>query len=150
MSARLYAIVHDLPGRLWCGPAAVAAVTGAPTSRIHAIIAAERATHGFRRGEGIKGTWPNELRLAMFALGYRCIWHAGANVAGTPRPTFAQFRRARAPELRDAALVVSLTGHFVALAGNRLVDNRYRDPIMASDYPHQRTRVEGAYAVTRL
>jgi hypothetical protein len=145
MSARLYAIVHDLPGRLWCGPAAVAAVTGAPTSRVHAIIEAWRIARRGYAGRGVRRTYAGELAYAVRELGFvaTCYYASGDN------PTFATFRRSRSLAMRRVAYIVLVTDHFVALAGNRLVDSVHRDPILASDWKHQRTRVREYIIVTK-
>jgi hypothetical protein len=140
---RLYAIQHDLPTILWCGPAAVAAVTGAPTSRIVEII---RANRGERdgRARAVTYTWPAELIHALHALGRDSYW-TGMSMRG--EPTFAQFRKARTTQMRARALIVLVTGHFLVLAGNRFMDSRQREPILATQWSGQRRRVQGYITV---
>jgi hypothetical protein len=134
---RLYQIQHDLPGRLWCGPAALSAATGKPTS---VIVETLRKVTGRDR---IMGLHTNEMVHALRMLGYaRSDWQH------VTRTSFAQFRKSRASGLRAETLIVGTTTHFVVLAGNRLVDNRYRDPIWASDYHQPRARVS-TYIIVR-
>lgn len=131
--AKLYAIHVDVKSHLWCGFASIAAATGLPVSTIK-----QTACTVLQR-ERVTGMWSGEVVKVLRALGYdsRATYYGKGS-----RPTFKAFRTGRDERARASLLIVGLTGHFVTLLGNRLVDNRHCDPIMCTDYRHQRTRVE--------
>ena len=140
MSARLYQINHDAGGHLWCGPAAVATVTGHPTSRV--LETAKRLTGR----EAIKSMHVHEVCDTVRELGFpgsfTVSWRGS-------RPTFTQFRKGRSPRERRTPLILLISTHFVVLAGNRLVDSSYMDPIFATDYHHPRWRVHYSIEVRK-
>lgn len=137
MSAKLYAIQHDVDRKLWCGPAAIAAVTGLPTSEVYE--ACDRVL-----GRQTKRMSAHQVARALRALGHE----ARGVFLDRPKPTFAKFRKIRSPEYRRRPLILLLTGHFVVLAGNRFVDSNNLDPILASDYWRQKKRVIGFVELT--
>lgn len=138
MSAPLYAINHDAGGRLWCGLAVVAAVTGTPTRAIVDKIQdlRGRPTDALGRAKPVEVIFPHEIKACLKAFGCEIVV---VEVFSKPMPTFCQWRRSRGPG-RDYAVVL-VTGHYVAVSGRRFVDSRYRDWISPSDWPHQRARV---------
>ena len=133
MSARLYQIVKDVPGHLWCGPAAIAAITGEPVSKV--LYAAKRVT----TRESIRRMWCSEIVATLHELG-----RPRAETFGFvgPYPTLAQWRKTRDEELHVRPVIAFITGHFIAVAGNRVVDHEFTDPIYLSDHPNQRKRVK--------
>lgn len=141
-SATLYQIQKDIPGHLWCGPAAIAAVTGRPVSEVISAVKTVRQLRGGSssvREQPVKAMFASEVRCTLNHLGFQ-----GSYSVPTPRdarPTFAGWRKSRTPEFRQQPLIVLVTGHFVCIAGNRLVDNTHVDPILASEYDGQRKLV---------
>lgn len=143
MSARLYQIQKDIPGHLWCGPATIAAVTGRPVSEVVEWVRwiREKRGAGFRR-PAVKWMYASEVVRALQYLGF-----PDARCYACPDITFAQWRKKRTPEQRRRAEILLLTDHFVAVAGNRLVDNVHVDPILASAYSRQRALVRQAISL---
>lgn len=66
----LHPIVHDNRSHLWCGPAAIAMVTGQPTSVIHRLAREYRRDQG-RRNLSVSGMTVLELEHVMERLGYK-------------------------------------------------------------------------------
>lgn len=135
----LYQIQHDNKSKLWCGPAAIAAVTGYPTSIITRMI---RDVSG---GPRVTGTSNRELLIVMRRLGYvmvdQLLGHRGQTLANFCRLNRAHF--ARRP------MIVNLTNHYVVLAGRRFVDNMRPDPVPISSAPLRRALVERAWTFER-
>lgn len=140
----LYAINHDFRGHLWCGPAAIAAVTGEPTSRAVREIKAVRAAYGNDAGP-IKGTWPSEVARAIGRI--RPTWGIEVVYFDRVRMTFSQWRNHR--RRSDRVYIVAITGHFLAVAGNKLMDDNNREWIPVSEYHKQRAIVRKVIQIRR-
>lgn len=141
---RLYEIHHDFPGRLWCGPAAIAAVTGAPTSRAVSAIKAVRDKYGDFVGP-VKGTWPNEIARAIGRI--RPTWSIEVIHFEYFKTTLAQWRNYHRQS--NLIYVVAITGHFLAVAGNKLMDDNNREWIPVSEYHKQRAIVRKVIQIRR-
>jgi len=62
-------IDHDLDGLLWCGPAVVSAVTGAPTSEVKELIRKYRK----KPTKPVRGTTDEELSYALEHYGCKLM-----------------------------------------------------------------------------
>jgi hypothetical protein len=132
MKPKLRAVKHDADRRLWCGPAAIASVTGLKTSKVYPACDAVV-------GHNARKMYQHQVAAVLRDLGFT----AYSNVVPNPRPTFTAFRRERQPHLRKTPLIVYVTGHFLVLQGNRVVDNKATSPILASESRSARRRVKG-------
>lgn len=109
-------------GPLWCGPAALMAVTGCNKYRAEAAIRKTRRTahesgESERKGDWVAGVTQLELVGAL--------WLLGCHVRVEPRRvTLARWLRER--ESKEMC-IVELTKHFIAVAGDRWVDNNHRN-----------------------
>lgn len=137
----LYQIVHDNQSKLWCGPAAIAAITGQPTSVITQMI---RGVNGKTK---VTGTSNAELLAVMRRLGYariECLELA------RERMTLARFAKLHRKMFAGRATVVNVTDHYVVLAGRRFVDSSRRDPVLISDAPYRRAIVKRAWSFEKV
>jgi hypothetical protein len=66
----IHALVHDNKSRLWCGPAAIALLTGHPTSVIHRMILERRRGRCTRDSRAVTGTSHAEVYDVLRDLGY--------------------------------------------------------------------------------
>ncbi len=116
MTATLHPIVHDIEGAmLWCGPAAIAAITGQPTSVIHRLVKIDRGNT-----KAVRGMFHGELHRVMRRLGYE----VHTCVIGCSRiEHFAQFNRA---EFQDRPMIAATADHYFVLFQDRFVDNGAR------------------------
>lgn len=130
----LYQINHDLKTKLWCGPAAIAAVTGYPTSIIMQALKEDTGK------VAVKGVYNSQLWRVMMRFGYG----VAKNISGQNR-TLAQFARDHAEDFAKAPMVVNVTGHYLVLFGRRSVDNWTKDPVFISDSPHRLKKVKAAW-----
>lgn len=131
--------LHAAPGTAlsFCGPTALAAITGETVERIEQIIVAHRAQHGQprrdkKRGAIVRTMWANEVAPVCAALGWRVVVERYR-----PGMTFAQWQAQRG----DGPHLVLITGHFVAVSGHWFVDSGNRLPIPLSRAPYRRKRV---------
>jgi hypothetical protein len=67
----IHALVHDNKSRLWCGPAAIALITGQPTSVIHRMILEGRRGRCTRDSRAVTGTTHAEVYQVLRELGYK-------------------------------------------------------------------------------
>jgi hypothetical protein len=142
----LYQINHDLAGRkLWCGPGAIALVTGLPTSLIYAHADAERRSRGGKRG--VEGMYPTELWAVLRACGYRVTEVFNARGDGL---TLRQFSRSKGALFADRPAIIQVGNHFGVVVGRRYVDNQTGDPIYIGDSKYLRSFVTAAWVVERV
>jgi hypothetical protein len=121
----------------WCGPVAVAATIGVDVAAVRNLIK-------WYRNRAVRGTYPNELQLAFRHFGYDMA--LVADLRSSP-PTLATWERERTD--MEAAYVVIITGHWVAVRGKWLCDTFTRGvPVEIKDAPHRRKRVRFVYRVT--
>jgi hypothetical protein len=157
MSTKLHPIKHDLPGTLWCGPAALSAVTGEPTSRIHDIIKKIRGDN-----KPVKGVRNSELVKTAFVLGYALepmfdyleewgkLPYCGRPPLSRFKPTLARFVRLNRKELARFPMIVNVTGHYVVVSGRTFLDNNVGAAVPLKKAPRRRCRVKKAFRVVRI
>jgi hypothetical protein len=126
----LHPVFSDRPSAPYCGPVAIAAVTGVPVADVEAAVLAYRAAGGVCRerhrgaGQGeVRSMWWDEVEPVLTCLGWRAhtrlLWR---------RPTFAQWLCSDAED-RDGPCIVLLTEHFVAVCGAQFVDSFHCTPV---------------------
>lgn len=138
----LYEVGNAAGRKLWCGPTAVAAITGLDVTTVHMKIPRPR----------VMGTAAHELWKVMMDAGWkveRCSnphpdekWHDGV----------LSFRRWSKSKHRDAnvAYLVMLTDHWVAVKGRWMCDTYTQGkPVRLTQGPHKRCRVQRVYRVYR-
>jgi hypothetical protein len=123
---------------MWCGPVAVAAILGADVAEVRDVIKRHR------HGKPVKGTSATELQLAFRHFGQHM--ELAADLRTNP-PTFATWERERMD--LDAAYVVMITGHWVAVRGKWFCDTFTKGlPVRIKDAPWRRKRVRMVYLIT--
>lgn len=131
--------------RRWCGPSAIAGITGNDYPTAMNAIKAVRGRSDFPERLIIKGVPEYEMRGAFERLGYRMN-----RITFAPGITFARFLRERTPEQRKSIILVVAGNHYMAVSGNKAVDGIVREPVFISKMPGRRKRMESAYIVTRV
>lgn len=135
----LHAITHDNRSKLWCGLAALATVTGRPTSECATLL------RQIRGGKPVKGVHTFELRRAFEKLGYQVT-----HVPGRRKITLAAWLRDYANAYQDHAVVVVVSNHFVAVEGRKFCDSHTKQPVFLKAAPWRRARVHDAFQVIRV
>jgi hypothetical protein len=134
---------------LWCGPAALSAITGRNAEYCAVILKRRRATVSGKRRD-VKSTWPSQLVMFLrrhgFAVRELPVEHEYLH-RGRLTDTFGRWLRGteRRP---DAYYLIGVTGHWIVVRGNRLVDSHNPDGVPARTV-YQRCRVMDVYEVTR-
>lgn len=141
---KLHAIKHDYRAGLWCGIAALATVSGRPTSECREAILAARSKRDGHYSASIRVTgihnW--ELRNAALLLGINTRGIAAFNGPMKQRPTLGQYLRSRDAEARANVLIICVTGHYVTVKGRSFVDNHTKEVTPIKEAPFMRKRVE--------
>lgn len=119
---------------IYCGPAALCAVTGKPYEEVRTMInnIRDRASN-----TAVKGMWPTELRRCLRRLGFYGVWWKPE----TERPTLAKFLRDRPKDMINQTLIIELTGHYVTVKGRKFIDNHTKVPVFIRQAPFRRKRV---------
>jgi hypothetical protein len=130
----------DRRRKLWCGPTVVSALIGIDAAAARDIIKESRG------GRAVMGTTARELDLDFRARGY---WLDLLTDYSSNSPTFATWLRL--PRDPDHALVVQVTGHWLAVRGNWFCDTSTKgQPVKVRHAPHKRKRVPMVYRLNRL
>lgn len=140
------AVINDTRYKLYCGPMAIAAVTGASPRMILDAFRHRRGKNAFRsdgRCKGIRGTSHDEVRSVMLAFGCPVLWHSLRGVPNHQKPTLAGFLSTFS--LRRATIIM-IARHWIAVDRRFMIDTHTDGkPIELADAPHRRARVHGYF-----
>lgn len=140
-------------GRMWCGPAALSAVTGKTVEELG--LQEVRSMHDAQLQNKLyeSGFTSSKvkIRYATFDRTRRDPWWPGFvhNETVVNTPTLARFLRERTPEQRRQTMVIAAGSHYVVVERDWLVDNSNPDGVDIMDYGFRRRRVTAAFIVTR-
>lgn len=146
-----YPVNHDLDTQLWCGPAAVSALTGVATSEIHALIREYRENPDAR----IEGTIDPEIEYVFHRLGYtmQLVYFCHAPLY-KGYLTFARWLKDMPREHHVGYLVGQRhdgrkAGHWCVVTGDRYLCS-YSNSVWidVDEAPRRRARVQSAYAIS--
>lgn len=143
---KLRDVVNDTKSRPFCGPTAVAAITGAPISVVRDAFRLARYGRkwlSMPRSPAIKGTWPSEVTAVLSMFGYIGNW---APVSG--RPTLARWLDERKGVTRTNPCIMEVTGHVVATSGWQFCDTSSSGVVVeATEALGRRARVRAVFVV---
>lgn len=141
-------VENDTNVKIYCGPTAIAAVTGLPPS---VVLDACRTA---RDGED----WPEKhlhpprikgINISVLGRALRILGYAGRWVEVCDRPTLAAWLETRSPYERRLPCIVNVTRHYVAVAGYMFADTFTKGQVVEVDEaPHRRKRVERVFFIT--
>lgn len=138
----LFAPIVDAGHVPYCGPTAIAALTGVPVSRIEKMIRRCRRG-GYRDSAGrkiaIKGSYPWEVIKVLKRLGCK------VTAMKDPESTFGRFCADTAHI--NAAFLVRVTGHFMAAFKGTFCDTSNLEPVPVDGYNKAARRVIQAWRV---
>ena len=141
--------------RTYCGPTAIAAITGLPIATIEAAVLVHRAKHAppkrerMPAGVAVCSMWQSEVAPVCDLLGFVAhLVHDDRVLPSTLKRTLTQYvARERAG---DVPKLVIVTGHFVAIHGRMFCDTFKRTPCNIREARHtNRCRVIMAWTITR-
>lgn len=138
---------NDTRSRAYCGPTAVAAITGAPISMVrdtYRLVRFGREWVHRPTAPGIVGTTYDEAEKVLRLLGFVGVWR---HVDGAP--TFAAYMQARTGIERTHPGILFVTRHAVAVSGWQFCDTLSKGRVIeADDAPRRRKRVRKVFVVT--
>lgn len=148
--------VNSPKGRVkWCGPTALAALTGLSYEEAIDLLKAVRVRAG-RRNPTVKGVQNGDMFLALLRMGYEAerikVQTVGLTKKGEPQTeTFAAFLSRRSGHLRDAPILVNVTRHYLAVEGAWGIESRTEGnaPISVMELGSRRARMEHAWEIVR-
>lgn len=147
-STILVPVENDTPHKPFCGPTAIATVTGQPLSSV--LEACRRAAHGddwpnhHLRSPKVRGLVPAHLETALKLFGVVGYWKAVRD-----RPTLAAWLEGRTQDEFRSVAVVVVTGHYVTVSGEQFVDTFTGGQVVHVDEaPRRRMRVKYVFIVT--
>ena len=134
-------MLHPVKGRAYCGPTSIAAITGLDVETVKYVV---RKVNGKKF---VKGMFNIETKKTLHALGYE-IQSSSANHA-EDNPTLARWFRTRKD--RKELNLLHLTGHYIAVQGNKLVDTQTSGEVVnIGDAPRRRKRVKHVWKVIKI
>ena len=136
----------------YCGPVAIAAVTGKDVTKIEEAIQRNR-----NNGRMVIGTFASDLSGALHEFGFRMI---RVSVSRTPEPalgdkkipnpTLVHWLRTRKPADGKSTFILNVGHHWIAVEGRRICDTYTSgEPTFIRSGPHRRRRVLEAYRIER-
>lgn len=143
----LHDVVNDTKSRAFCGPTAVASITGEKVSRVRDAYRLVRHGPGWPnlpRAPAIMRAPLSETEQVLRLFGYVGVWH---EVAG--RPTLAAYLKGRTGVERTHPCVVLVTRHYVAVSGWLFCDTFSKGLVVDADAaPQPRKRVQKVFVIT--
>ena len=132
-------ILRSKSSNHYCGPAALAALAG---------IHVDEAARMLREASGKRAVKGIAVRHVLRALTWQGLRASTLHSLGGPRPTLTQALRGvlKTRKPREKYLVM-ITGHFIAIQGRRLVDNKHPEGIALTACPYRRRRVKGVWRI---
>jgi hypothetical protein len=127
---------------VYCGPAALMAVSGKRLAEVRAAINAAKQR---KENTGVCGMYDWELFIAMDNLGLK---HHCQKIDFPPHVrTLAKIVEDKNWCLPDRTYIVSLTGHYVAVENGVVMDNRIRFGCSVTEHPSKNKRVHALIEV---
>lgn len=151
LDAGLFAVDGETTPFTYCGPTAIAALTGAPVVRVEDMVLAWRATMGtprksrMPRGCRVRTMWGGEVSPVLRKLGFGCEELVGQEA---PTRTLRQtLLRMRAAGHGSAPLLVLISGHFIAVRGDMFVDTNNPKPRFLHAHRFMRCKVKRVWLI---
>lgn len=141
---KLHPIKSSRENRIYCGPTAVATITGRSIECVEAWINTYRRK---RQDKVVVASQPFELVYALKELGYKAVRTERYDVENKniQKPTLAKWLRSRKD--RNQVYIIHITNHYVTVKGNKLIDNHTMEPVFIRQAPHRRARVHSVIHV---
>lgn len=134
--------VIDVKHTPYCGPTAVAALTGVPVGRIEKMIRRKRRgghRDALGRRRAVRGTYTWEIVRLLTRLGCK------VQEMADPESTFGRFCDDTAH--MSSAFLVEVTGHFMAVYRGSFIDTGHMQPTPAAGYAKAARRVKRAWRI---
>lgn len=139
MAMKLKPLINDTDGQhIFCGPTAMAAITGRKVSKVLDALRvgrwgrdwkrSHRECYGYRRSPQIKGTYAGQMSRAFDHLGFIMYTEPFAKPMTLDR--FAQLKRGS-----EFAYLIEVKHHWIAFAGGKVADTSTKGvPVKVADF----------------
>jgi hypothetical protein len=136
----MHTVKHDLRGKLWCGPAALSAITGRGTREVRDAL---WTFYGDR--EPVRGVPRTAMLRVLEAMGYgfRALWEWNPDYRN---PTLRQFEKHFRPVLGELPVLCGVTRHWTVLQEGLFVDSWTKKPLPFAQAPAEIRRRHVWYA----
>ena len=133
-------------GRWYCGPHAIAVITGRSFETVRAAINEHR---GRAAHIGVTGMWSREVEAALNTLGYGMdtILNSRAEKVCN-RLSLSHWLKH--PRHEGRVYLVELTTHFVIVTDDWLIDNHTKGKVDIHFAPHRRSKVTRVFSCFRM
>jgi hypothetical protein len=134
---------YDVRSRAFCGPTAIAAVTGEPISHIRDVIRSFVGPKSNGHARAIMGLSNRLLLATMSKLGWRVINRSGdADNRSNRRDVFrfGDFLDYVQMHEHEGPYIVNVTGHYYAVDADEICDTDLKIPIEIHRFKHGRQR----------
>jgi hypothetical protein len=134
----------------WCGPAALALITGRTLKHCHRLLAQIRGIDQ----RYLKGVQNYEMKRALTRMGY--------SKKGIAIPLREGKKSMHMPTLRQwieedmktkhwrGVVLVNVTNHYVVAHRGLVADNQWQKPVPPVVHPAGRKRIEQAWLITKI
>ncbi len=145
----LHNVNVDRKGRVFCGPWAMAALTGLSITAVEQAIRdqnfIDRVSRDGRRLP-VRGTYPIEVLKALNTLGFRTVKVGTEHNGKTLKKAYELMK-----DLHNRSLLVMVKGHWMAIRRGIVVDTMVKEPISLELMAKGRRRTfESAYIVEKM
>lgn len=145
----LHNVNIDRKGQVFCGPWAMAALTGLPITKVEEAIRdqnfIDRVSRGGRRLP-VRGTYPTEVLKALNQLGYRTVKVGIEHNGKTLKKAYELMK-----DFHNKSLLVMVKGHWMVIRRGVVTDTVVREPISLELMAKGRRRqFEQAYVVEKM
>jgi len=131
---------------MYCGPAALCAISGWTYEEVRSEV------NGVRRrkyNQGITGMHNHEMKKALWSMGFvmeqvNCYRLYDEN---NKQFTLNQFLKPRPKSDKTRTMLINVTGHYVTVQGDKLVDNHTGNPVHIAIAPWKRKKVQQVWFV---
>lgn len=130
-------------GRWYCGPFALAAITGMSFEEVRAAINIQKGRSNLN--QGILGTSNAQMVNALGDAGYKVIKVFNR---ADDKLTFSQWQKQWGIDASKVYLI-ELTGHWVTVQGGYFIDNHTQHKVHLAYAPWKRKRVKTVYQIAK-
>jgi hypothetical protein len=134
---------YDIRGGAYCGPTAIAAITGQPISVIREVIRTQIGTKANGHAMPVMGVSNKDLLATMATLGWRVIAESGdAENESNRRDIFRFGDFLDYVQMHEHAgpYIVNVTGHYYAVDSDEICDTHLQIPIEIHRFKRGRRR----------
>jgi hypothetical protein len=131
----------------WCGPSAVAIITGRTLKFCHNKFAKLRG----KEPRYIKGVYNSEMRQVLREMGYSLEEIRIERINGSTKPTLANWiDTVQTTDQFRSVVLLNVTNHYVVAHRGMVCDNKQPNPVPAREHKSARQQIVHAWIVSKI